>query len=400
MLRVVTLSTLFPNVIHPTFGVFVENQTLRLASCGEVELRVVNPIALPPFPFNRHLRYRELDQLMPEETWQGLRVARPPFKIIPGLSGVFNSSSLFYAARRVLRKWWNEGFAFDVIDAQFFYPDGPAAGWLASEFRVPFSIKARGADIHYWSSRVGCRRQILAAAGRANGLLSVSQSLRRDMISMGIDGGKIKVHYTGVDLDQFRPLGLDERAAAKSALGVTGPLVVSVGALIPRKGHDVVIEAMAKIDGATLLVVGEGSERPHLEDTVRRLSLAQRVRLLGNIPHARLPLVFGAADVMALASKSEGLANVWVEALACGTPIAIPEVDGAKEVLDRPEAGLLVRQRTPAAFAEAIGALLAHRPPPEAVRCCAERFNWQKNTSALYEHLVMLKTTPATPVMR
>ena len=391
MLRVVTLSTLFPNAIHPTFGIFVENQTLRLASCEGVDLRVVNPIAVPPFPFNRHSRYRERDRLMQEETWKGLRIARPQFKIIPGLSGVFNSSSLLYAAQRVLRRWWDEGFAFDVIDAQFFYPDGPAASWLASEFRVPFSIKARGADIHYWGSRAGCRRQILAAAAEASGLLSVSQSLRRDMASMGIDESKIKVHYTGVDLERFRPIGLDERAAAKSALGVTGALVVSVGALIPRKGHDVLIEAMAKIDGVTLLVVGEGPEQPHLEATVRRLRLTQRVRLLGNVPHARLPSIFGAADVMALASKSEGLANVWVEALACGTPIIIPDVDGAKEVLDRPEAGILVRDRTPAAFAEAICALLAHRPAPEAVRFCAERFNWQKNTSALYEHLMTLK---------
>src|SRR5882757_1293539 len=56
MLRVVTLSTLFPNAIHPTFGIFVENQTLRLADCEGVDLRVVNPIAVPPFPFNRHSR--------------------------------------------------------------------------------------------------------------------------------------------------------------------------------------------------------------------------------------------------------------------------------------------------------------------------------------------------------
>src|SRR5262249_32207772 len=156
------------------FGIFVENQTLRLAACEGVDLRVVNPIAIPPFPFNRHSRYRQLDRLMQEEVWKGLCIARPRFKIIPGLSGIFNSSSLFYAARRVLRRWWNEGFAFDVIDAQFFYPDGPAAGWLAAEFGVPFSIKARGADIHYWSSRSGCRRQILRAAGEANGLLAVS----------------------------------------------------------------------------------------------------------------------------------------------------------------------------------------------------------------------------------
>lgn len=388
MLRVLTLSTLFPNAASPTFGVFVESQTLRLAAQEGVELRVVNPIAMPPFPLDLHARYRKLRSLPLEESWRGLRVARPRLRILPGLSGRINPALLFHAVRPVLRRWRAEGFAFDVIDAQFFYPEGPAAARLAAEFGVPFSIKARGADVHYWCARAGCGRQILDAAARADGLLAVAQSLRRDMVALGMDGTKIAVHYTGVDLERFRPA---DRAAAKAALGVSGPLVVSLGALVPRKGHEIVIEAVAGMEGATLLIVGEGRERARLAALVQARGLAGRVRLLGSVPHAELPAILAAADVMALASRSEGLANAWIEAMACGTPVVAPDVDGAAEALDRPAAGRLVRERTPAAIAGAIRAILADPPAPEAVRASAERFTWGRNALELHEHLARLK---------
>jgi glycosyltransferase involved in cell wall biosynthesis len=387
MLRVATLSTLFPNREQPNFGVFVEGQTLRLAACEDVELRVVNPVAMPLFPLDLLARYRPLRGLPQEEVWKGVRVSRPRLRVLPGLSGPFNPSLLVQAARPVLRRWREDGFGFDVIDAQFFYPDGPAAAQLAAEFNVPYSIKARGADIHYWGRVPGCRPQILRAASGAKGMLAVAQSLRRDMVAMGMDPARIAVHYTGVDLERFRP---QDRVAAKASLGIQGPLIISVGALIPRKGHDIVIKALAEIESATLLVAGEGPEEVRLMALTRSMGLESRVRLLGSVPHKDLPSLLSAADVMALASESEGLANAWIEAMACGTPVVTPEVDGAAEAVDRPAAGRLLRERTPAAFAAAIRAILADPPAPEAVRASAERFAWERNTRQLHQHLTAL----------
>jgi len=384
MLRVVTLSTLFPNPVQPNFGVFVENQTLRLAACDDVELRVVNPIPMPLPPLDRLPHYAKLRTLPLQDVWKGVPVARPRMRVIPRLSAPLNPALLVRAARPVLRRWREEGFRFDVIDAQFFFPDGPAARVLAAEFGVPFSVKARGADIHYWGNRAGCRGQVRRAAAEAHGMLAVAASLRRDMIGMGMDGERIAVHYTGVDLERFRP---QDRAAAKARLGIAGPLVISLGALIPRKGHDIVIEAVADIPGATLLVAGDGPDRAKLQALAESRGVADRVRLLGSVPHAELPAMLAAADVMALASASEGLANAWIEAMACGTPVVTPEVDGAAEAVDRPAAGRLLRQRTPAAFAAAIREILADPPAQAAVRESAERFNWRHNTEQLHRHL-------------
>jgi teichuronic acid biosynthesis glycosyltransferase TuaC len=387
MLRVVTLSTLFPNPTQPNFGVFVENQTLRLAACEGVELRVVNPIAVPPFPLDLIPRYRALRPLPLEEVWKGIHVARPRLRVMPGVSGPLNPALTAHAARPVLRRWREEGFDFDIIDAQFFFPDGPAAAALAEEFGVPFSVKARGADIHYWGRRLGCRAQVLQAAAKAKGMLAVAQSLRQDMVAMGMDATRIAVHYTGVDLERFRPA---DRAQAKAHLGIDGPLIISLGSLIPRKGHDIVIDALAELPGATLLVAGDGPEHGRLAARAKARGLEGRVRLLGSVPHAQLPALLAAADVMALASESEGLANAWIEAMACGTPVVTPEVDGAAEAVDRPAAGRLLRERTPAAFAAAIRAILADPPAQEAVRASAERFAWARNTHELQAHLAAL----------
>jgi glycosyltransferase involved in cell wall biosynthesis len=382
MLRVLTLSSLFPDGGRPTFGIFVERQTLGLAARPDVDLRVVAPIGLPPAPLDRHPRYRALAALPARETWRGLTVYRPRFPVVPLIGGRFSPGLMARAILPLLRRI-RADFPFDVIDAEFFYPDGPAAARLGKALGVPVSIKARGSDIHHWAAQPGSRRQIVAAAVAAGGLLAVSGALRADMAALGIEADKIRVHYTGVDLDRFRPV---ERQAAKAALGVTGPLLLSVGYLIERKGQQIAVAAMPELTGATLLIVGQGPAQGALEAQIAALGLGDRVRLLGPLPHEALPALFAAADAMVLPSATEGLANVWVEALASGTPIVTSDVGGAREVVDRPEAGRLAA-RNPAALASAVREILAEPPSQEAVRAAAKRFTWEANSVALYDHL-------------
>jgi glycosyltransferase involved in cell wall biosynthesis len=382
MLRVLTLSTLFPDATRPNFGVFVERQTLGLAAHPDVELRLVAPVGRPFWPLNRHAHYAALADVPKFENWKGLVTHRPHFLTLPGTGGRLHALAL---ARRLkpLVAAIRRDFPFDVIDAEFFFPDGPAAVALGKWFGVPVSIKARGADIHHWGHTSGTVAQICDAGHRAAGLLAVSEAMKRDMAAVGIPAWRITVHRTGVDLDRFAPC---DRIPAKSAFGIAGPLIVSVGALIPRKGHDIVIEATSALRGATLLIAGEGPARADLQARIAALGLGGRVRLLGAVPHGELPGLLAAADVMALASASEGLANAWVEALACGTPIVITDAGGAEEVVTDSAYGRIAR-RDSAAFAAAIADVLAAAPPQADVRRGAERFTWEANTAALYAHL-------------
>jgi glycosyltransferase involved in cell wall biosynthesis len=162
-----------------------------------------------------------------------------------------------------------------------------------------------------------------------------------------------------------------------------------VGALIPRKGHDVVIEAIARLPGVRLHIAGEGPERARLTALIARLAVEDRVTLLGSVAHDAVPRLLASADVMALASSSEGLANVWVEALASGTPIVVTDTGGAREVVVDSAAGRIVA-RDAAAFAQSIAMLLALPPDRQAVRAAVARFTWERNALALRDHLQRL----------
>jgi len=376
MLRVLALTTLFPSAARPGFAGFVERSLIRLAALPDVELTVVAPNGVPPWPLSAHPPYRAAARLPFTERWKGLTVHRPRFPLIPGLGWRFNPALIARAAAPFVRD-------ADVIHAEFFFPDGPAAATLGARFGVPVSIKARGSDIHLWGKRPAARAAMLRAANQAAGLLAVSHALKADMTALGMTADKIAVHYTGVDLAVFRPL---DRAATRAALRLPAPLVASIGNLVPLKGHDIVIRAVATLPGVHLRIVGQGAERAALQALIAALGATDRIQLTGPLPHAEVARLLAAADIMALASEREGLANAWVEALACGTPVVATPVGGAPEVIDRPAAGRLAA-RAPEAFAQAIADLLANPPAQADARAAAERFAWERHTRELHAHL-------------
>lgn len=385
MLRVLTLATLFPDITRPRLGPFVERQTLGLAAHPDVELQVVAPIGLPPFPLSLHPHYRRFSGVPDAEDWKGLRVQRPRFMHLPGSKGRFDAGAM---TRRLMPLLTDirRTFPFDIIDAEFFFPDGPAAIALGGHFGVPVSIKARGADIHFWGHNQATAAQVRGAGRAAAGLLAVSEALKADMVRIAMPEERITVHYTGVDLDRFT---VQDRAKAKSALGVSGPLIVSVGALIPRKGQSLVIDALAQLPDAHLVLIGEGEDRSRLSQQAAAMGVTDRVNFTGNLPHEEIAAWLSAADVMALPSASEGLANAWVEALACGTPIVITNAGGAREVLTDTNAGRIV-DRTAGGVLAGLQSVLAHPPSRAACRQIAERFTWERNTEALFRHLSLL----------
>jgi teichuronic acid biosynthesis glycosyltransferase TuaC len=380
MLRVLTLSTLYPNAHQPTLGLFVERQTRGLAARDDVQVRVVAPVGVPLWPFSLHPHYRPLASLPIRETWNDLIVHRDRFTVWPGVGAHLAGRGMARAVERLID---HIDFPFDVIDAQFFWPDGVAAMHLAARLDLPFSIKARGSDIYHWGDQPRIGEQIKAAAHAADGLLAVSQSIKSEMIARGMPAEKIKVHQTGVDLDRFKPV---ERASAKAALGVEGPLLATVGALIERKGQSFALDALARLPGATLLLIGDGPDRAALVSQAERLGVSERARFLGARPPAEVAKLVAAADVMLLPTRAEGIANAWVEALACGTPVVTCDAGGARDVIDRPAAGLVVA-REAEALAEGVRQLLIQGPEPEVVRRSAERFSWQRNAEELEAHL-------------
>ncbi len=258
---------------------------------------------------------------------------------------------------------------------------------MARALGLPLAIKARGADISLWGHKPYANRMMREAARQAKGLLAVSAALADDMAAIGLPRDKIAVHYTGLDHAAFRPLPRDEsRALLAARLGVPadGPLLATVGALIPRKGQSFVIEALAGLPDVRLALVGKGPDEAMLRALAERLGVAGRVHFLGSLDHADLPLVLSASAAMVLPSASEGLANAWVEALACGTPLVITDAGGARELVTDASAGRIV-ERNAGAITAAVAHLLASPPQREAVARAAAPFSWQANAARLAE---------------
>jgi teichuronic acid biosynthesis glycosyltransferase TuaC len=278
----------------------------------------------------------------------------------------------------------------DVLDAQFFFPDGPAAAMIARAMGLPLSIKARGSDICFWGEQDFAKLQMLDAAREASGLLAVSHDLAGQMAAMGMDASKITVHYTGLDRDRFRPLGHTQlRRRLSEELGFlmpdNAPLLACVGALIERKGQGIAITALRDVPGARLVLIGKGEDEARLRALAASEAVADRVHFAGSIDHDLMPLILSAADVMVLPTVAEGLANAWVEALACGTPVVTSDVGGARELIAGDTAGRLV-ERTPAAVAAGINAILGNPPAREAVAALTDNFSWEANAAGLAAH--------------
>jgi glycosyltransferase involved in cell wall biosynthesis len=253
---------------------------------------------------------------------------------------------------------------------------------LGRYFRKPVVITARGSDINVIAGHSAPRQQILWAAGIASSVICVSEALRQSMIRLGVDAAKVATVRNGVDLGSFRPL---DRAAVRQRLGVDGAVLLTVGNILESKGQAIVVEALAAMPQATLMLVGSGPDENRVRALVKERGLEARVRFIGVVPHAALVDYYNAADVMVLATAREGWPNVVLESLACGTPVVATDVGGIPEILTAPAAGRLLAERTPAAIAATVGALLREAPDRAAVRGHAERYSWDEVTAQQLE---------------
>jgi phosphatidylinositol alpha-1,6-mannosyltransferase len=242
-------------------------------------------------------------------------------------------------------------------------------GALGPRLSVPYVAVLHGAEVTVPGRLPGGRSLLGGVLGRAAGVLAAgsypageaARALRHPLPGLIIP--------PGVDAGRFRPAaGPDERAAARSRFGLrgNGPLVVGVSRLVPRKGFDVLIDAVARLGSdVTLALAGAGRDGTRLARRAARRGLTGRFRLLGRVPAADLPALYATADVFAMLCRerwggleAEGFGIVFLEAAACGVPAVAGRSGGSAEAVADGETGFVVDPRDPAAAADALGRLL------------------------------------------
>jgi teichuronic acid biosynthesis glycosyltransferase TuaC len=391
-LRLLTFSTLFPNAARPNHGVFVENRLRHLVASGAATSTVIAPVpwfpsAAPRFgDWGRHARAPRAEER------NGLAVLHPRYPVLPRIGMTLAPWLLFRALLPVLRAMHARD-PVDAIDAHYLYPDGVAAVWLGRQLGVPVVVTARGTDVTLIPRYALPRRLIRGAIRDAAALIAVSAALKQGLVELGATPEKVTVLRNGVDTTLFRPPV--DREAARRTLGLSKPTLLSVGLLIERKGHHHTIAAMRQLPEFELLIVGEGPEQARLAGLVERYGLGETVRLLGPRPHGDLPLLYGAADALVLASSREGWANVLLEAMACGTPVVASNIPGNPEVVRQAAAGVIAAANTPDGFAAAVRRLFAAPPTRAATRAYAEQFGWEETTAgqlAVFRKVQMRRT--------
>jgi teichuronic acid biosynthesis glycosyltransferase TuaC len=386
--KILTFTTLYPHAGHPSLGIFVEERLRHLKAMETVKIKVVAPLPWFPITHQKLNPYAWQARNSPkQESRHGLEIHHPRYFLIPKLSMNLAPLSIAMASLPHLKRIIDRGYDFDLIDAHYFFPDGVAAIILGKLLNKPVVITARGSDLNQIPSYFLPRQMIRWAANEAAGLITVCAALKKILVEkMGIAEEAVSVLRNGVDLDRFQP---QPRSSLRKRLGLHRPTLLSVGYLIERKGHDLVIAAMRDLPDIDLLIAGDGPLRESLHTLACQHGVADRVKFLGGLPQTTLIDYYCGADALILASSREGWANVLLEAMACGTPVLASRVWGTPEAVSAPAAGLLMPERSVQGVIKGVETLLSQPPSRTETRRYAEQFSWTKTSQG--QHDLFLK---------
>jgi glycosyltransferase involved in cell wall biosynthesis len=167
---------------------------------------------------------------------------------------------------------------------------------------------------------------------RADRFVAVSGAVKNILVQIGVDANKIDVVYDGVDGRSWEsqegdPLKLRKQLGFPDEV----PLVLAVGALVPHKGHQYLIEAMTHLPGHYLVIAGDGPERNRLRRQIQRLGLQKRARLLGQ--RADIPFLMKSVGTFCHCSVEEGMGQVVVEAMLARVPVVATAAGGVPEIV-------------------------------------------------------------------
>ena len=299
-----------------------------------------------------------------------------------------------------------EGFEADVVHTHLLRADlfaGLAARWAAAPVLVS-TCYAIG-DFRREKKRRSDRILDALCAALPTHTIAVSKAVAKDcMDRLHVRPEHVSIIHTGIDSPKtdYSAAGSDLRAAWRLE---GGPLILTIARLSYEKGVDTLIEAASQVyrthPAARFVVLGEGPDRPILQKRIDQLGLSAVVRLAGFEPNVFPALA--AANIVCIPSKSEGMPNVLLEAMAMRKPIIATDVGGIPEAIESEKNGLLVPSQQPDTLARGLARLLdepetARRWADAAHETMASRFHAAKvarQYAALYRRLISERRPPS-----
>ena len=321
-MRLLLLTARYPSRRRPTTGTFNRELVAGLREAGD-DVRVVAPVA-----------WTDLLLTSPTGTAEA-GVSYPVWWYPPRMAQASHhrwmQRTVLRAVARVTATWRP-----DLMLSYWTHPDGTVAIEAARRLQIPAALLVGGSDIRVLTRTPARRTIILGTLRRADRVLAVGTVLRQHIVDLGVPPEQVGVLHRGVDTSRFHP-GDPRAARARLSLPLDRHVFVWVGRMVAVKGLDVLFDAWSRThDHATrplLLLIGDGEQRRSLQRRADPWNDA--VRFIGPVAHEDLPDWYRAADAVLLPSRSEGVPNVLLESLACGTPFIASDVGGVRELADR-----------------------------------------------------------------
>jgi len=326
MKKILVISNLYPSDWQPNKATFNKQQFDHLSKYCKLSILV--PVAWPEW-----LRANKT-QKSPRISECGIDIRYPWYfytpKILPCLYSVFMLLSLLINSCR-----WIKQSKHEVLLASWAYPEGVVTACLAKLLGKDFFIKVHGSDINDSCQYPLRAKQIVWACNRAQGVIAVSEALKKRLVTLGVRKDKVHLIYNCVDKDIFYA---DQHISRQNYL-------LYVGNLKANKGVTELISAFVVLrtihPNLTLKVAGIGAMLPVMQEEIAQAGLSAAVDFLGSVAHKSIADLIRPAKLVVLPSYAEGVPNIILESISCGTPVVATTVGGIPEVVNS-KVGVLV----------------------------------------------------------
>ena len=328
-MKILYVSGMYPNPKYKQKGIFCHEQVKALINLGHT-VDVVVPVTL----YDRTVKVKKWE-------YEGVNVRYVKFFKLPSTAGFHNIGVNLYNSLR----WSGIKFSsYDVFHADAPLPTGIAMEKLGKKFNKPVVIHGHGLDVFSEGSYAGASNvKLISKASQkayreADAICGVSQKVL-DKISEKVDiSGKAYVVFNGVDDKKFYPT--EEKPTEK--------YILTVGNLIPLKGHDATIKAFSKVakedSKVKLIIAGDGELKEGLIKLTEDLGIKDRVEFKGYIPYEEIAKLMRNACLYCMPSWFEALGCVYLEAMASGIPTIGCIGNGIDEIIKDGVNGFLVEK--------------------------------------------------------
>lgn len=342
-LHVLTLTPFYPSDSDDAGGCFVAEPITALANEGISQ----TVFAVQPF-------YREKRRMRQS----AIPTAWLRYFALPSAAGLSTAGAFLFARIIGRVRELQRARPIDVMHAHAALPCGHAAMLVSQELGIPYVISVHGLDAFSTGQVKGrsakwCRRISQRVYRSSVRVICISERVREEVLAGTGPNARTSVVYNGVDPELFSP-GTDSPGKEQK--------ILSVGNLIPTKGHDLLIRAVASLaaefQNVSLDIIGEGPEQAGLEALAGEHHIRERVHFLGHRSRREVAAAMRDCTLFALPSRYEGLGCVYLEAMSSGKPVVGCRGQGIAEVIRHGGNGFLVGPENETELALALSMLL------------------------------------------